>query len=300
MLPDQLLILNRAVQEGSGLLASVLLQRSKLLICHSLAAMCMAVCIAVLSLSHKKICMVASRMSMEFAGAVMLGCPCGRTAHSSYANAGQEAPCCTSEPSGLLQVMSWSPCGCCICGILLSQQARPELTPCADMQALEKSVEAGGALDSYEVEGPDRAELLQDLAEFQLATVGPAEDCSSHGLHDIVHQGGICCLPFRARKYALVLCCVQPCHQAQGYVPVTPAASPTASSAECFLLQTLYNALLENNCSEQASRMAAMESSTKNATEMISKLSLQYNRWAGSKFGSLASIYSAAAAFEFC
>lgn len=42
------------------------------------------------------------------------------------------------------------------------------------MQALEKSVEAGGALDSYEVEGPDRAELLQDLAEFQLATVSPA------------------------------------------------------------------------------------------------------------------------------
>lgn len=39
------------------------------------------------------------------------------------------------------------------------------------MQALEKSVEAGGALDSYEIEGPDRAELLQDLAEFQLAAV---------------------------------------------------------------------------------------------------------------------------------
>ena len=39
------------------------------------------------------------------------------------------------------------------------------------LQALEKSVEAGGALDSYEIEGPDRAELLQDLAEFQLAAV---------------------------------------------------------------------------------------------------------------------------------
>lgn len=38
-------------------------------------------------------------------------------------------------------------------------------------QALEKSVEAGGALDQYEIEGPDRAELLQDLAEFQLAAV---------------------------------------------------------------------------------------------------------------------------------
>ena len=40
----------------------------------------------------------------------------------------------------------------------------------------------------------------------------------------------------------------------------------------------LYNALLENNCSEQASRMSAMESSTKNATEMLAKLTLTYNR----------------------
>ena len=40
----------------------------------------------------------------------------------------------------------------------------------------------------------------------------------------------------------------------------------------------MYNALLENNCSEQASRMSAMESSTKNATEMLSKLTLTYNR----------------------
>ena len=42
--------------------------------------------------------------------------------------------------------------------------------------------------------------------------------------------------------------------------------------------QMMYNALLENNCSEQASRMSAMESSTKNATEMLSKLTLTYNR----------------------
>lgn len=44
------------------------------------------------------------------------------------------------------------------------------------------------------------------------------------------------------------------------------------------VLQTLYNAALENNCSEQASRMAAMESSTKNASEMLGKLTLSYNR----------------------
>ena len=46
----------------------------------------------------------------------------------------------------------------------------------------------------------------------------------------------------------------------------------------CVGAQMMYNALLENNCSEQASRMSAMESSTKNATEMLSKLTLTYNR----------------------
>ena len=39
-------------------------------------------------------------------------------------------------------------------------------------QALEKEMALGGELDSYEFEGPDRAEFLQDLAEFQLAVVG--------------------------------------------------------------------------------------------------------------------------------
>ena len=36
--------------------------------------------------------------------------------------------------------------------------------------------------------------------------------------------------------------------------------------------------MLENNCSESASRMSAMENSTKSAGEMLSKLTLAYNR----------------------
>ena len=40
------------------------------------------------------------------------------------------------------------------------------------MQNLEKeAAEGGGGLDQYEIEGPDRPELLADLAEFQLAAV---------------------------------------------------------------------------------------------------------------------------------
>ena len=46
-----------------------------------------------------------------------------------------------------------------------------------------------------------------------------------------------------------------------------------------FWLQYMYNALSENNCSENASRMQAMENSTKNASEMLEKLTLSYNRW---------------------
>ena len=44
--------------------------------------------------------------------------------------------------------------------------------------------------------------------------------------------------------------------------------------------QGLYNGIQENNCSEQASRMSAMENSTKNASEILEKLTLSYNRQA--------------------
>ncbi len=39
------------------------------------------------------------------------------------------------------------------------------------LQALERSAEVGAKIDSYEIEGSDRAEMLQDLAEFNLAVV---------------------------------------------------------------------------------------------------------------------------------
>ena len=57
----------------------------------------------------------------------------------------------------------------------------------------------------------------------------------------------------------------------------TPNADEFSVDAPCF--QTIYNAMLENNCSEHASRMSAMENSTKSAGEMLNKLTLSYNRW---------------------
>jgi len=88
---------------------------------------------------------------------------------------------------------------------------RPTVATILSPDTLEKNLDVGSTLDQYEVEGPDRSEMLLDLCEFNFATI-------------------------------------------------------------------LYNAICENNCSEHASRMAAMESSTKNAKEMLDSLTLLYNR----------------------
>ncbi|KAF6165056.1 hypothetical protein GIB67_000640 [Kingdonia uniflora] len=41
---------------------------------------------------------------------------------------------------------------------------------------------------------------------------------------------------------------------------------------------TMFNAVMENACSEQGARMSAMDSSSKNAGEMLDRLTLTYNR----------------------
>lgn len=43
-------------------------------------------------------------------------------------------------------------------------------------------------------------------------------------------------------------------------------------------MQVLFNAVLENACSEQGARMSAMDSSSRNAGEMLDRLTLTYNR----------------------
>eukprot|EP00894_Picocystis_sp_ML_P002248 jgi/Pico_ML_1/52765/g3427.t2 len=81
----------------------------------------------------------------------------------------------------------------------------------AQLQRLEKHVDANGMLDMYELEGPDRGELLQDLAEFQLVA-------------------------------------------------------------------SVFSSLLDNQTSEMGARMMAMDSSSRNAADMLGKLTLSYNR----------------------
>ena len=50
------------------------------------------------------------------------------------------------------------------------------------------------------------------------------------------------------------------------------------SYMEYSLTSLLYYTMKENACSEQSSRMTAMDNSSKNASEMIDKLALTFNR----------------------
>jgi len=112
---------------------------------------------------------------------------------------------------------------------------KPTMATVLSAEALDRqlSTEQGSKLDTYELEvAAERGDVLQDLAEFQLAA-------------------------------------------------------------------TLYNAMLENNCSEHASRMSAMENSSKSAGEILDRLTLQYNRDRQSTItNELIEIISGAAALE--
>lgn len=60
-----------------------------------------------------------------------------------------------------------------------------------------------------------------------------------------------------------------------------------------------YNACLENACSEQGARMSAMDNSTRNASDMLEKLTLKYNRSRQASITTeLIEIISGAAALE--
>jgi F-type H+-transporting ATPase subunit gamma len=69
--------------------------------------------------------------------------------------------------------------------------------------------------------------------------------------------------------------------------------------SEYLLCSQLFHAFMEGAASEQSSRMAAMENATKNAGEMVGKLTLQYNRARQSRITTeLIEIISGASALE--
>jgi F-type H+-transporting ATPase subunit gamma len=80
-----------------------------------------------------------------------------------------------------------------------------------------------------------------------------------------------------------------------------PDAEPEALTNfyEYTLATQLFHSLMENACSEQSARMTAMENASKNAKEMIGKLTLKYNRARQTRITTeLIEIISGAAALE--
>ena len=58
-----------------------------------------------------------------------------------------------------------------------------------------------------------------------------------------------------------------------------PSSDQVLSSlCESYIVYSFYNAFLESSAAEQGARMAAMDSATDNAAEMIKDLTLVYNR----------------------
>lgn len=156
------------------------------------------------------------------------------------------------------------------------------------LQALEKEAEAGAALDQYEVEGPDRAEILTNLGEFQLAVVshhliftGVCLENQSSSRDPMVSNIGVLRDVELNAKYIPVILDGGIC-QGVGLCQAGKSSlrEPKFGYRDTSLvLQSMYNGIQENNCSEQASRMSAMENSTKNASEILEKLTLSYNRY---------------------
>ena len=73
---------------------------------------------------------------------------------------------------------------------------------------------------------------------------------------------------------------LNPTDQKLNNCEIIPRAHPEIllNMYEYTLATHIFHSLLENATSEQSSRMGAMENASKNASEMIGKLTLQYNR----------------------
>lgn len=113
-------------------------------------------------------------------------------------------------------------------------------------------------------------------------TCALTQDALSGGEYDSIH------LLFNKFKSAIaytpsiksITPMVDPAHSFLHNVSVEPDndAETLQNFFEFTLASQVYHSLMENCTSEQSSRMNAMENASKNAGEMINKLTLQYNR----------------------
>jgi F-type H+-transporting ATPase subunit gamma len=123
---------------------------------------------------------------------------------------------------------------------------KPTISTILSPETLEKSDIIADRFDQYELEGTDRAEMLADLAEFQLASMmyyAMNEACTTEHASRMQVR----------RRLRLVPCMTLPGRMGQSQ------CAPSCALKARHLMQ-------------------AMESSTKNSSEMMEKLTLMFNR----------------------
>ena len=146
----------------------------------------------------------------------------------------------------------------------------------SSLQTMLKQMDADSAgplshLAEYEVEGEEsQEELFQNLSEFQFAAVSnTALSCAVRCKQKCKN---CCAASFVELLIALSIICIAVTLVGYKY------ACLEAASTHCLCRQVLYNAQLENACSEQGARMSAMDNSSRNASDMLARLTLSYNR----------------------
>ncbi|KAL5990389.1 hypothetical protein ACLOJK_011289 [Asimina triloba] len=149
----------------------------------------------------------------------------------------------------------------------------PTMATVLSPEVVEKESESGGKLgelDSYEVEGGEtKAEILQNLTEFQFS-------CVQHQYLDLIAK-----FPFinETDSDCLIILSQLQCEFSVDPYGLTSRSVMTVTiRAVAPPNKVLFNAVLENACSEQGARMSAMDSSSRNAGEMLDRLTLTYNR----------------------
>jgi len=125
--------------------------------------------------------------------------------------------------------------------------------------------------------------ITDRLAPYNFTLANAVAHECSQGEFDNVH---VIYNAFKsAISYVPSIKCITPmldanCEFFQSKYDMEPEADPETlmNFYEYTLSTQLYHAMMENATSEQSARMAAMENASKNAADMIEKLTLQYNR----------------------
>lgn len=160
---------------------------------------------------------------------------------------------------------------------------KPTIATILSPETLEKSDKIADKLDQYEVEGPDRAELLQDMGEYQLACMmfyAMNEACTSE------HASRMQVRSLPAQSTVVLVssaqavsegptasCCRYGC-LATHNLEDSAILQPPSTAHFCSLVR-----LHTSICTHQSFVFVqAMENSSKNSAEMIEKLTLTFNR----------------------